>query len=523
MPCAKAHALRVMDTISSPPPLHSQNIMAIPISAQLPTRARLRLHVATLLVSLFTFVYARLVCVHICSLSFEELARSVLSLCVLHMMLREVMLHVTNVEGTVAPARRAYLLSVATWFLTGAAGIALHAGLHPTFPFGSHFKFAIGYWVLGGGIVAQLEYLLFERVLPNAPGTIASKLHERLGRRLVEGYVVFTIAPAFVLLLTLRRMVDELHGEKRYVYEAGILAAGFTAAALATAYAFGRSLRQDSEKLLDAVRKVGEGNFEPGVSTCRPDELSLVAAGINDMASGLLLRERIRDAFGRFVSPEVATEFIEKYAREGLQAELGGKKRDVVILFSDLRDFTPLSESLPPERLIDVLNGYFTEMVGAIRANGGMVDKFIGDAVLAVFGLTDGKGDSATSAVRAALEMQKRLSAYNERLRADGIELKSGIGIHAGEVVAGYLGSAERLEFTVIGHNVNIAARIESHAKAPKPPLLVSEEVAKRVRDAFVVEEVGKASLKGIGDEMKLFTVAGEAMGANTTSQAVLA
>lgn len=483
--------------------------MTTPIIAHLPAIARLRLHLATLIVSLFTFIYARLVCVYICSLSVEELLRSVGSLCVLHMMLREVSLHVGRVDEHRAPARKAYLLSVATWFLTGLAGIALHAALHPTFPAGSHFKFAIGYWALGGGIFAQLEYLLFERVLPNPAGNAASQLHERLGRRLVEGYVVFTLAPALVLLLTLRRIVEELHGERRYVYEAAVMAAGFTAVALAVAYAFGRSLRQDSERLLDAVRKVGEGNFTPGVSTCRPDELSLVAAGINDMASGLLLRERIRDAFGRFVSPEVATEFIEKYAREGRQAELGGKKCDVVILFSDLRDFTPLSESLPPERLIDVLNGYFTEMVAAIRAHGGMVDKFIGDAVLAVFGLTDGtsRSDAAISAARAALEMHKRLAMYNERLRADGIELKSGIGIHAGEVVAGYLGSAERLEFTVIGHNVNVAARIESQAKGPKPPLLVSAEVAKRIGSTLTVKEVGSMALKGVVEEMVLFTV----------------
>ena len=484
--------------------------MSTSLIVQLPTRARLQLHLSTLLVSTFTFVYARLVCVYICSLSVEELLRSVGSLCVLHMMLREIALHVARAEAGTTLARKAYWLSILTWFLTGLAGIALHVYLHPTFPTGSHFKFAIGYWLLGGGIVAQLEYLLFERVLPNPSATKDKQLHERLGRRLIEGYVVFTLTPAIVLLMTMRRIVDELHGERRYVIEAGVLGAGFVLVALAAAYAFGRSLRQDSERLLDAVRKVGGGNFEPGVSTCRPDELSLVAEGINDMASGLLLRERIRDAFGRFVSPEVAHEFIEKYAREGRQAELGGKKRDVVILFSDLRDFTPLSESLPPERLIDVLNGYFTEMVGAIRDNGGMVDKFIGDAVLAVFGLTSPASESevATSAVRAAIEMRRRLSTYNEKLRSEGIELKAGIGIHAGEVVAGYLGSAERMEFTVIGHNVNVAARIESQAKAPKPPLLFSAEVAKRLGPDLPVQEAGSAALKGVGDEMMLFTVA---------------
>ncbi|HMY19166.1 MAG TPA: adenylate/guanylate cyclase domain-containing protein, partial [Polyangium sp.] len=161
------------------------------------------------------------------------------------------------------------------------------------------------------------------------------------------------------------------------------------------------------------------------------------------------------------------------------------------------------------EKLIDVLNGYFTEMVGAIRGQNGMVDKFIGDAVLAVFGLTDDPSgtEPAVNAVNAAVEMQRRLAVYNEKLRAEGLELRSGIGIHAGDVVAGYLGSAERLEFTVIGHNVNVAARIESHAKAPKPPILFSAEVARRIESTLKVKEVGSVALKGVGDEMILYTV----------------
>ncbi len=484
--------------------------MNTPLAARLPLATRLWLHGGTLLVSVFTFLYARLVCTFMCALSPEVLVRTVAALALLHVSLREALLRVVkDGSGSMAPARKAYMLSVVSWLVTGVFAIAAHKALHPSFPLGSHLKFAIGYWVLGGGIVAQVEYLLFERSLPEADVSPATELRERLGRRLLEGYVVFTTAPALVLLLTLLRVVNELGGQRQHVLEAALLAGSFTFLALATAFAYGRSLRRDSERLLDAVRKVGGGDFQPEVSTSRPDELSLVAAGINDMASGLLLRERIREAFGRFVSPEVASEFIEKYAREGRKAEMGGTKRDVVMLFSDLRDFTPLSESLSPERLIEVLNGYFAEMVAAIQAHGGMVDKFIGDAVLAVFGLAGNKGrvDPALAAVRAAIEMRERLSKYNETLAAHGITLKAGIGIHAGEVVAGYLGSSERMEFTVIGHNVNVAARIESLAKPPKPPLLLSEEVARRVRGAIAVKAVGSAALKGVGEEMALYTV----------------
>jgi adenylate cyclase len=480
---------------------------------RLPLRLRLMLHGGTVLVGLFTFLYARLVCTFICSLPPPVLARSVLLLALGHMVLRELLLRFALAPGEHAtPARQAWVLSVTSWGLIGILAVGLHAWRYPTFPLFSHLKFAVGYWLLGGGILAQVEYLLFERALPPKPLPSAeARLRERLGRRLVEGYVIFTSVPVLVLLLTLLRFIDELGGDRQYVVETALLAVGFTGGAIAAAVAYGRSLRRDSEQLLEAVRRVGGGDFQPGAATSRPDELALVAAGINEMAGGLQLRERIREAFGRFVSPQVASEFIEKYAREGKMGVLGGSRRDVVILFSDLRDFTRLSESLAPEALIEVLNGYFQEMVGAIQQHGGLVDKFIGDAVLAVFGLTEGRGNPAVAAVSAGLEMRRRLEAYNAKLAERGIQLQSGIGIHAGEVVAGYLGSTDRVEFTVIGHNVNLASRIEGKAREPLPPLLFSEEVARRLADAFTVKEVGSVAFKGVAGEVRLLTVEGSA------------
>jgi adenylate cyclase len=476
---------------------------------RLSPRVHLLLLLGTVLVALFNFVYARLVCVFICSLSSETLFRNIALVSLVHFALRFRLLSRPFSSTKRTPARTAYLRSVVSWLLAGGLAIGLHFLLYPSFPLGSHFKFAIGYWVLGGGIVAQLEYLLFEHTLPNPSPDAEAPLRERLGRRLIEGYVVFTTAPALVLLLTLLRVVRELGGVTRHVVESALLAVVFTGAALTAALLFGRSLRKDSDRLLSAVRSVGDGNFLPGVITSRADELSLVASGINQMASGLLLRERIREAFGRFVSPQVASEFIEKYAKSGRSAEMGGQRRDAVILFSDLRDFTPLSESLPPERLIEVLNGYFAEMVAAIHENHGVVDKFIGDAVLAVFGLLGEKGtdDPAVSAVRAAQQMRERLGHYNERLKDQGISLSAGIGIHAGEVIAGYLGTVERLEFTVIGHHVNVAARLESKARAPMPSLLFSEPVAQRVKASLPVRAAGEALLKGIAAPMPVFTL----------------
>ncbi|WP_164017312.1 adenylate/guanylate cyclase domain-containing protein [Pyxidicoccus trucidator] len=490
--------------------------MTTPSSARFPLKVRLALHGGTLLVGAFTYLYARLVCTYICALPPHVLLHTVLALSAVHILLREGVFHLApEPDGRRTQARQAYLLSVATWVVTGFVAFGLHLLWYPTFPFFSHVKLGVGYWLLGGGLVAQVEYLLFEQ-LQSSTASPAAQLRERLGHRLMEGYVLFTTIPVVVLLLTLARMVGDLHmlGAPQLevvldqsMREAMLLAAAITVAALVAALAYGRSLRRDSERLLEAVRRVGGGDLHPHAATSRPDELGLVALGINDMADGLRLRERIREAFGRFVSPQVANEFIEKFARPGRATELGGQRRDVVLLFSDLRDFTPLSESLAPEDLIGVLNGYFGEMVAAIQKHGGMVDKFIGDAVLAVFGLTGGTGNPAESAVAAAREMQQRLEGYNARLAERGLCLRAGIGIHAGEVVAGYLGSAERLEFTVIGHAVNVAARIESHAREPRPSLLFSAEVARRLTGTLEVQEVESVSLKGVAEPMSLFTV----------------
>ena len=245
-----------------------------------PPGLRLLLLGGSVLVGLFTFLYARLVCSYICSLPPPVLARSVILLGLFHIILRELLMRFIPPPGeSTTSARRAWLLSVISWVLTGLLAILLHALRYPTFPAASHLKFAVGYWLLGGGLVAQVEYLLFERALPPKP-TLSpeARLRERLGRRLVEGYVIFTTVPVVVLLLTLLRFIDELQGERRYLVEATLLAVGFTGAAIAVAVAYGQSLRQDSERLLEAVRRVGEGDFQPQAATSRPDELALVAA-----------------------------------------------------------------------------------------------------------------------------------------------------------------------------------------------------------------------------------------------------
>jgi adenylate cyclase len=226
---------------------------------RLPPRLRLLLLGGSVVVGLFTFIYARLVCSFICTLSPSVLARSVILLGLFHVIFRELLLRFAPPPGeSTTFARRAWLLSVFSWLLTGLLAIVLHALRYPTFPMASHLKFAVGYWLLGGGLIAQMEYLLFERALTPKP-TLSpeARLRERLGRRLIEGYVIFTTVPVVVLMLTLQRFIYELRGDQQYLAEASLLALGFTGGALAVAVAYGRSLRRDSERLLEAVRRSG--------------------------------------------------------------------------------------------------------------------------------------------------------------------------------------------------------------------------------------------------------------------------
>lgn len=189
-------------------------------SYRLPLRTQLALLLGTLLVALFTFYYSRLVCVAICALPSSQLSRNIALISFGHFTLRFVLLsRPITPSGTQprSPARIAYLRSVMSWLFAGGIAILLHIVLYPEFPLGSHLKFALGFWVLGGGIVGQLEYLLFEQALPLPTADLGAPLRERMRWRLVEGYVVFTVAPALVLLLTLIRVVGELHGERRHV------------------------------------------------------------------------------------------------------------------------------------------------------------------------------------------------------------------------------------------------------------------------------------------------------------------
>ena len=213
-------------------------------------------------------------------------------------------------------------------------------------------------------------------------------------------------------------------------------------------------------QLMIASGRVARGDLGVQVPVTRNDELGVLAARFNDMVEGLRQLLFVKDLFGRFVSPEVSAKLLAG------QIELGGEQREVTILFSDLRDFTGLSEERSPSEIVDLLNEYFQKVVQAASRHGGIVNKFGGDSTLIIFGAPVDMPDHADRALMAALEMSEALEAMSERRVGDGWRpLRQGIGINTGTVIAGQIGSEDRMEYTVIGDTVNVASRLQAMTK----------------------------------------------------------
>jgi adenylate cyclase len=210
-------------------------------------------------------------------------------------------------------------------------------------------------------------------------------------------------------------------------------------------------------------------------------------------------REQAVREFSRFVNPHVVSELIE---HGGLSRE--GENRQVTLLFSDIRGFTTLSETRTPQEVVSLLNRYFTRQVAVIFRNNGALDKFIGDAIMAIWGAPLDDPGHAVNAVRAALDMADELEAFRQELGEIGRDFDVGIGIHSGTAVVGLIGSAQRREYTAIGDTVNLASRIEGLTKGVAR-ILVSEDTRNLCGDAFDFVPRGLYKVKGRAQEVALF------------------
>lgn len=662
-------------------------------------RTRLQLHSISLGGVLFVAIYGRLVCPFVDDLSANEFARNLLAVFALQVLTRELLYAIWRTPGTYRSLpRHGYLLSVLCWVLAGLYAMALHDALYVDFPFTSHLKLMSAYWVVGGCLLAQWEYVTLERAARSASVRYANAEHypERITRRVMEGFVLFTLAPSLAMAFTLLRYEYEGHVEMFVVGEVSFLSGFCVLLALATATRFGNMLREDSSAVVSGTHRVRSGDRGVVLDTSRLDEFGEVAAGINSMcreleaqntalekqlvdldalnsvsramnslnvervldlivenskrvtkaeASSLLLVDEAagdlrfhvlqgeaaaelreaRIAMGQGIAGTVAAtgrpllvadayadprfdpsydersgfrtrslltvpmrsservigviqvvnkadgapfsdddrELLESFAahaaislenarlfeetrrmaldlRDALESErrlsiekekmgayipkhlvdeisrnreqklaLGGKTITASVLFSDIKGFTALAERLDPQDIVAFLNVYMTAMTDIIEDEGGIVDKFMGDGIMAIFTEQAEGGDShALRATRAGVRMQAEL----ERLRShdpilSGLLMR--VGINTGEVVAGNIGSETRMDYTVIGDNVNVASRVEGACQPGS--VLVTDSTWRLLGDRFEGERQAPIQVKNRSEPVETWLISGDA------------
>jgi class 3 adenylate cyclase len=252
---------------------------------------------------------------------------------------------------------------------------------------------------------------------------------------------------------------------------------------------------------LDSVVKCIELGAEDHLT--KPVNPVLLRARVNASLEKKRLHDQQRELVRKFATAEVAEELNES------GFALGGKYIDATLMFSDIRGFTTITESQPPEATIDLLNTYYTLMFEAISGHGGVVNQMIGDGLMAVFGAPLPLENKEEQAVRAALEMLEMVHLFNlDQAAQDKVQIRIGVGIATGQVIAGYTGTLRRATYTCVGDTVNQAARLESHTKIVGEPILIDDNTRRRLSEAIPVVDQGTVTLKGKTNEVRVYSVA---------------
>jgi adenylate cyclase len=279
-------------------------------------------------------------------------------------------------------------------------------------------------------------------------------------------------------------------------------------AGIGGAVALATLLSRRIHRLVEGTRAIAAGDFRVTLAIPSRDEIGALTESFNRMAKSLHEKEMIKRAFSRYVAREV----VEEVLKDPENLTLKGDRCEVTVLFCDLRGFTRLSEQLTPEEVVLLLNQFYTLMIDTTFKHDGTLDKFLGDGVMAIFGAPLPQADHCYQAIRAALAMQAGVAELAGRRRREGKSPVSvGIGISAGEVVAGTVGTEDRMEYTVVGDTVNLAARLEAEARPGQ--VLISQPTHDRVRGRVQARSLGRLKLRGKEAPVEVYEVIGLAGG----------
>lgn len=287
-----------------------------------------------------------------------------------------------------------------------------------------------------------------------------------------------------------------------YVLELGVAAVSLVLGVAAALY-IGRTIVRPVRLLESSMARVESGDLETSVAVTGDDEIGRLGRAFNRMIEGLRREAMVRDLFGQYVDAKVARLAIDQ------RGQLDAQVIECTVVFVDIRGFTSLAEEISPVSLVDTLNRYFERMLVAVEGEGGIVNKFGGDSLLAIFGSPlNPSPDHAARAVRAALSMRRAMVEFNREQAASGRpELRIGIAAATGTVVAGNVGGRRRLEYTVLGDPVNVAARLQELTAELDADLLVTRETVRLSGDAGSFRSVGDIAIRGRASPVHAFAV----------------
>lgn len=406
-------------------------------------------------------------------------------------------------EGTYAFTRGLRLRSVSAWLVIPGL-VATGAGLVSGARVGRALEYGIiGIGIGGGSILIAIHSLFEAAVRPvrrEIGGNVGSGDHLPLARPTFATWSNITLLATVWSFALSGAVFGEVAGAiTERPATATLIATGlllFAGIPITLTTSFSPSLQPLSD-LADGTRRVAAGDFSERLPVLQDDDLGVLAASFNRMQAGLAERERLQSAFGSYVDPSLA----ERLLAQGDDL-FSGERVDVTVMFADIRDFTPFAEANTAEDTVAHLNALFEIVGSSVNARGGHVNKFLGDGAMIVFGAPERMGDHADQAIGAAIDIQRRILE-----RFDG-STRVGIGINTGTVIAGTIGGAGKLEFTLIGDAVNVAARVEQLTKTIGDSILITGATAAATGpESPILLDRGMHGLKGKSEPVALHAI----------------
>ena len=323
--------------------------------------------------------------------------------------------------------------------------------------------------------------------------TVMSFIQPVMFQNVIAGYAIVSFSESALVQAT-RRAVQAISGATLLII----------ALSIGMSFMLGRRITQPIDKLVEASRAIGNGEYTFRFKERRKDELGVLMEAFNEMAEGMLEKSQVKSALSRYVSPGVARQILSNLDDVGLS----GKRIEGTVLFADITGFTQISEQTRPEDLVNMLNRFFTLITRACSINHGIVDKYMGDGVMLVFGAPEPDIDHAFHAVSCALLIQNLIARENMAREEQGLShVTLSIGINTGTMLAGNMGSSDRMEYTVVGDTVNLASRLCGITNGEQ--IVISREMYMRddIKGRVLAGEYQSIRLRGISKAVNTYLV----------------